>query len=231
MLLTAIFVFAVFMLAAERHKGTVSLPFSTRWLMASNQRFQFIAPIGIGLALFVVELAGALFTGCSLNPARSFGTAVATHHFPGYHWIYWIAPLLGSVLAAALYKLVKSLETEIGIGTNGPAAFGHRRGLSGASTMRGGTGLAALNTGHTLGTVKEDDLERGQALPQEPMASADQPNARYVGDHDRLAELCAEDDVQLSGMTAVSDSNVEDTDTSNDRQSPRQSMTGRGRAL
>ena len=40
MFLTSMLVFTIFMLAAEKHKGT------------------FIAPIGIGLALFVAELTG-----------------------------------------------------------------------------------------------------------------------------------------------------------------------------
>ena len=40
MFLTAQLVFTIFMLAAEKHKGT------------------FIAPVGIGLALFVAELTG-----------------------------------------------------------------------------------------------------------------------------------------------------------------------------
>ena len=40
MFLTAMLVFTIFMLAAEKHKGT------------------FIAPIGIGLALFIAELTG-----------------------------------------------------------------------------------------------------------------------------------------------------------------------------
>ena len=45
MFLTAMLVFTIFMLAAEKHKGT------------------FLAPIGIGLALFVAELSGVYFTG------------------------------------------------------------------------------------------------------------------------------------------------------------------------
>lgn len=45
MFLTAELVFTIFMLAAEKHKGT------------------FLAPVGIGLALFVAELAGVFFTG------------------------------------------------------------------------------------------------------------------------------------------------------------------------
>ncbi|GAB7351910.1 hypothetical protein MBLNU459_g2452t1 [Dothideomycetes sp. NU459] len=94
MFLTAMLIFTIFMLAAEKHKGT------------------FIAPIGIGLALFVAELTGVYFTGGSLNPARSFGPCVVLHKFPGYHWIYWLGPALGALVAVGFYKLVKTLEYE-----------------------------------------------------------------------------------------------------------------------
>jgi aquaporin related protein len=52
------------------------------------------------------------WTGGSLNPARSFGPAIVVHKFTGYHWLYWVAPLVGAALAAALHKLIKSLEYE-----------------------------------------------------------------------------------------------------------------------
>ncbi|GME30485.1 aquaporin rerated other eukaryote [Neofusicoccum parvum] len=94
MFLTAMLVFTVFMLAAEKHKST------------------FLAPIGIGLALFVADLAGVYFTGGSLNPARSFGPDVILQQFDGYHWIYWLGPGLGSILAVIMYRLIKSLEYE-----------------------------------------------------------------------------------------------------------------------
>jgi len=92
MFLTFQLVFTIFMLAAEKHKGT------------------FLAPIGIGLSLFVAEMMGVFFTGGSLNPARSFGPAVVVRFFPGYHWIYWMGPFLGTLLAFGMYKLVKSVE-------------------------------------------------------------------------------------------------------------------------
>ncbi|KAF3010946.1 hypothetical protein E8E13_010295 [Curvularia kusanoi] len=94
MFLTAQLVFTIFMLAAEKHKGT------------------FIAPVGIGLALFIAELTGVYFTGGSLNPARSFGPAVVNHTFSGYHWIYWLGPILGAIVAAGFYKFIKILEYE-----------------------------------------------------------------------------------------------------------------------
>ncbi|KAF2261436.1 aquaporin-like protein [Lojkania enalia] len=92
MFLTALLVFTIFMLAAEKHKAT------------------YLAPIGIGLALFVAELVGVFFTGGSLNPARSFGPCVVTHVFPGYHYIYWFGPLMGTLLAFGIYKIVKTVE-------------------------------------------------------------------------------------------------------------------------
>jgi aquaporin related protein len=57
---------AILLLAAEKHKAT------------------YIAPVGIGLALFVAELFGVYYTGGSLNPARSFGPAVVLRDFSSY---------------------------------------------------------------------------------------------------------------------------------------------------
>ena len=67
---------------------------------------------GIGLSLFIAELTGVYFTGGSLNPARSFGPAVVNLSFEHYHWIYWVGPVLGSVVAAGFYKFIKILEYE-----------------------------------------------------------------------------------------------------------------------
>lgn len=94
MFFTALLTFVVLMLAVEKSRGT------------------FLAPIGIGLALFVAMVAGTAYTGASLNPARSLGCAVAGTKFPGYHWIYWLGPLLGAVLASAVYWLSKYLHYE-----------------------------------------------------------------------------------------------------------------------
>lgn len=109
-LCTAELIFAIFMLAAEKHRAT------------------FLAPIGIGLALFIAELAGerimnpfqvllliraaVFFTGGSLNPARSIGPDIVLGTFDGYHWIYWVGPLLGAIIAVLFYRLIKFLEYE-----------------------------------------------------------------------------------------------------------------------
>ena len=94
MFLTAQLIFTIFMLAAEKHRGT------------------FIAPVGIGLSLFTAELMGVYYTGGSLNPARSFGPCVVLNSFHSYHWIYWIGPALGALLASGFYMFIKALEYE-----------------------------------------------------------------------------------------------------------------------
>ena len=52
------------------------------------------------------------YTGAGLNPARSFGPCVAARSFPVYHWIYWVGPILGSVIAFAIWKIFKILKYE-----------------------------------------------------------------------------------------------------------------------
>ena len=41
-----------------------------------------------------------------MNPARSLGPAAINHAFPGYFWIYWVGPGLGSLLACAFYEIL-----------------------------------------------------------------------------------------------------------------------------
>jgi hypothetical protein len=84
-------------------------------LAAEKSKDTFIAPIGIGLSLFVVEIAGVNFSGASVNPARSFGPCVASADFPGYFWIYCLGPALGAVLAAGFYHFVKVREQRLGM--------------------------------------------------------------------------------------------------------------------
>ena len=64
-----------------------------------------IAPIAIGFAVLVDHLVGVPLTGASMNPARSLGPAIAGGDWAN-HWVYWIGPLAGGVLAAMVYQLV-----------------------------------------------------------------------------------------------------------------------------
>ncbi|CAA9965204.1 Aquaporin [Pyrenophora teres f. maculata] len=164
MFLTFMLLLTIFMLAAEKHRAT------------------FIAPLGIGLALFIAELAGwcnssmgltgltltgVYFTGGSLNPARSFGPALITGKWHGHHWIYWLGPLLGAVMATAFYRLMQTLGYE----TANPGADGDGRDeyntrAADRTPTRYQTGQMPLNT--TDGTEEHDfviKLQSGQIQP------------------------------------------------------------------
>ena len=72
------------------------------------------APLPIGLALTLIHLVSIPVTNTSVNPARSTGVAViASTEALGQLWLFWLAPLLGAALGAAIWRyLLASAETE-----------------------------------------------------------------------------------------------------------------------
>lgn len=64
-----------------------------------------LAPAAIGLTVLVDHLMGVPVTGASMNPARSFGPALAAGVWDN-HGIYWIGPLIGGGLAALVYEFL-----------------------------------------------------------------------------------------------------------------------------
>ncbi|KAK0315481.1 Aquaporin-1 [Friedmanniomyces endolithicus] len=190
MILTAELVFTIFMLAAEKHKGT------------------FMAPVGIGLALFVAELVGVYFTGGSLNPARSFGPAVVNRNFHGYHWIYWLGPILGSMVATGFYKLIKALEYETANPGQDAAAVEHRE-----KQQRRRRSTQSNSTQQTFGDFAESNDRsppsgRPTAVQSPAMGAHDEVNAdladggKEAGPVDSLGMAKADSMVRRPGRGA-----------------------------
>lgn len=65
--------------------------------------------LGIGIAIWVSHVCLIPYTNCGINPARSFGPAVVMNLWDD-HWIFWIGPLIGGLLAALLYNFVFYVE-------------------------------------------------------------------------------------------------------------------------
>ncbi len=69
------------------------------------------AGISIGLSLVLIHLVGIPVTGTSVNPARSLGPAVimsmANNTALSQLWLFWVAPIIGGLLAAAVWKLLQ----------------------------------------------------------------------------------------------------------------------------
>ncbi len=89
-ILTFVFVLAILGVTSKVENGTV-------------------AGLVIGLSLTLVHLLGIYFTGTSVNPARSFGPAlfIGGEAFSNV-WVFIAAPLVGGVIAALVYKFLKT---------------------------------------------------------------------------------------------------------------------------
>lgn len=92
--------------------GVFILTSTVLWMAVEKHRATFTAPWAIGMSLFLGHLCTIYYTGAGLNPARSFGPAVAIKSFPTYHWIYWVGPIIGACVSAGIYKLFKYLNYE-----------------------------------------------------------------------------------------------------------------------
>ncbi|KAI7749692.1 hypothetical protein M8C21_008912 [Ambrosia artemisiifolia] len=85
-IITFALVYTVYATAADPKKGSLGT----------------IAPMAIGFIVGANILAAGPFSGGSMNPARSFGPAVASGDFSQI-WIYWVGPLIGGGLAGLIY--------------------------------------------------------------------------------------------------------------------------------
>ncbi|HXQ27670.1 MAG TPA: MIP family channel protein [Gemmatimonadales bacterium] len=65
-----------------------------------------VAGLAVGLTIAFDALMGGPLTGASMNPARSFGPALVSGTWTE-HWVYWVGPLAGSVMAAKAYLYLR----------------------------------------------------------------------------------------------------------------------------
>jgi aquaporin Z len=77
--------------------------------------FRGVAGYAIGLTVCMDILLGGPFTGAAMNPARAFGPALASSFWKN-QGIYWVGPLFGGALAAALYNSVMLRRSGAGQG-------------------------------------------------------------------------------------------------------------------
>jgi len=69
------------------------------------------AGIPIGLALTLIHLVSIPVTNTSVNPARSTGPALfAGGEYIGQLWLFWLAPIVGAVIAGLLARWMYERE-------------------------------------------------------------------------------------------------------------------------
>jgi glycerol uptake facilitator-like aquaporin len=85
--------------------GTFCLVLVILAAVYSKKSFKEWAPLAIGTTLGFIVMVGGPLTGGSFNPARWFGPALVGNEWGGV-WPYLVGPIVGSLLAAAVFKFV-----------------------------------------------------------------------------------------------------------------------------
>lgn len=85
--------------------GTFCLVLVILAAVFSKKSFKEWAPLAIGTTLGFIVMVGGPLSGGSFNPARWFGPALVANNW-GDVWPYLVGPILGSLLAAAVFKFV-----------------------------------------------------------------------------------------------------------------------------
>ena len=100
------------LLAALITEIVMTMMFLIVILGATDKRApQGFAPIAIGLCLTLIHLISIPVTNTSVNPARSTGVAVFVGDWAvAQLWLFWVAPIVGAVIGAAIYRFVGGNE-------------------------------------------------------------------------------------------------------------------------
>ena len=98
------------MLAALVTEIVMTMMFILVILGATDKRAPAgLAPIAIGLCLTLIHLISIPVTNTSVNPARSTGVALFVGDWAvAQLWMFWVAPVIGAVLGAGIYRYIGS---------------------------------------------------------------------------------------------------------------------------
>ena len=111
---------------------------------SAAQNVGAIAALGVGGYIALAGLWAAPVSGVSMNPARSFGPALASGYWTSY-WVYLVGPLTGALIAVGFASML--------------------RGRGGDAISRA-AGSGVLDEGALTAKAKlSQDIEQGKAVP------------------------------------------------------------------
>lgn len=100
------------MVAALTSEIVMTMMFILVILGSTDKRApQGLAPIAIGLCLTLIHLISIPVTNTSVNPARSTSVAIFVGGWAiAQLWLFWVAPVVGAVLGATVYRYIGSTD-------------------------------------------------------------------------------------------------------------------------
>lgn len=100
------------LLAAMVTEVVMTMMFLLVIMGATDKRApQGFAPIAIGLCLTLIHLISIPVTNTSVNPARSMGVALFAGGWAlAQLWLFWLAPIVGAILGAVIYRFIGSSD-------------------------------------------------------------------------------------------------------------------------
>uniref|UniRef100_A0A672GSN8 Aquaporin 1a (Colton blood group), tandem duplicate 2 n=1 Tax=Salarias fasciatus TaxID=181472 RepID=A0A672GSN8_SALFA len=111
-------------------------------IAVTDQRRSDVRGVGAKLAVLSFHITSISFTGCGINPARSFGPALIQGKMKD-HWVYWLAPLCGGMAASLIYDFMifpqaRNLRSRASVLLNGPEDRNNLMEASGEEDSRPG---------------------------------------------------------------------------------------------
>jgi MIP family channel proteins len=113
---------AVWLCFGNQAQLGATLPLAGNWLQAFAVEFfltfllmlvicgSALAGLAIGLTVGLEAAMGGPISGASMNPVRSFGPALVAGAWEA-HWVYWVAPILGALLAGWVWQQMQAEPT------------------------------------------------------------------------------------------------------------------------
>ncbi|KAK9093122.1 hypothetical protein Syun_028033 [Stephania yunnanensis] len=85
---------------------TFYLMFVVSGVATDNRAIGELAGLAVGATVLLNVLFAGPISGASMNPARSLGPAIVSHHYEGI-WVYLVGPICGSISGAWAYNLIR----------------------------------------------------------------------------------------------------------------------------
>ena len=86
--------------------ATTALLILVIYIFVGSPKLRNYTPYTMPFLYSVMVWAETAYSGCSTNPARSFGPAIVSMNFTGY-WLYWAGPLTGVIIITVLFRALR----------------------------------------------------------------------------------------------------------------------------